>query len=104
MPIKLNRPLCLIDLETTGVDVATARIVEIAILKVNPDGTRKEYVQRLNPGIPIPPESIEFHKITDEDVKDAPVFAQVAASIIDFIEDADMAGYNSNKFDIPVLA
>ncbi|MFI5203829.1 MAG: exonuclease domain-containing protein [Flavobacteriales bacterium] len=104
MPIKLNRSLCLIDLETTGVDVATARIVEIAILKINPDNSRSEFVERLNPGVPIPPESTEFHKITDEDIKNAPTFAQVAASVIDFIEDADMAGYNSNKFDIPVLA
>lgn len=104
MPIKLNRPLCLIDLETTGVDVATARIVEIAILKINPDYSRTEFVQRLNPGVPIPPESTEFHKITDEDIKDAPTFAQIAAGVIDFIADSDMAGYNSNKFDIPVLA
>jgi DNA polymerase-3 subunit epsilon len=104
MPLKLNRPLCLIDLETTGVDVATAKIIEIAILKVQPDFSKTVYEKRLNPGIPIPIETIEFHKISDEDIKDAPSFASITSEIIDFIGDGDLAGFNSNKFDIPVLA
>ncbi|HYG53245.1 MAG TPA: 3'-5' exonuclease, partial [Flavobacteriales bacterium] len=103
MNLTLNRPLCFFDLETTGVDIITARIVEIAILKVNPDGTREMYNRRVNPGIPIPPDSTAIHHITDEDVKNEPMFGAIANEILTFFSDGDLAGFNSNKFDIPVL-
>ncbi len=101
--IKLNRPLCFFDLETTGVDITTARIVEIAILKIYPDGERKMFTKRVNPQIPIPAESTAIHGITDDDIKNAPKFLEIANEILDFFEEGDLAGFNSNKFDIPVL-
>src|SRR5699024_7644530 len=103
MELKLERPLAFFDLETTGVNVSTDRIVEIAIIKVMPDGSEKSFVKRLNPGIPIPKESSLFHGIYDEDVKDSPKFAELGKEIADFIGDADLAGYNSNRFDVPML-
>src|SRR5690606_33733283 len=104
MKLTLNRPLAVFDLETTGVDVTNDRIVEIAILKIQPDGTTEEFLKRVNPEMPIPAESSEIHGIYDKDVADEPTFTQLADSVATFIADADLAGYNSNKFDIPVLA
>lgn len=104
MKLKLKRPLVFIDLETTGVDASKDRIVEISLVKVYPDGKEEIKTRRINPGMPIPPESTAIHGITDEDVKDEPRFEQLAKSLAAYIEGCDMAGYNSNKFDIPVLA
>lgn len=104
MKLKLERPLAVFDLETTGLDISNDRIVEIAIIKVLTDGTTQEYHKRVNPEMEIPEETSKIHGITYEDIKDAPTFAQLANEIAEFIGDADLAGYNSNKFDIPVLA
>ena len=102
--LNLQKSLAFFDLETTGLDVTNDRIIEIGILKMNPDGSQERYEKRINPEIPISKESSEITGISDDDVKDCPTFAQVAQEIADFIGDADLAGYNSNKFDIPVLA
>ena len=103
LQLNLKRPLAFFDLETTGVNVSSDRIVEISILKAMPDGTQEIKTLKINPRIPIPLESSLVHGIYDEDVKDAPTFKQVSKGIIDFLGDADLAGYNSNRFDIPVL-
>ena len=103
MPLQLKRPLVFIDLETTGINLATDRIVEIAIVKVFPDGSKSVKRKIINPKMPIPKSSIEIHGITDEMVKDAPPFKQVANELKQFIDDADFSGYNSNRFDIPLL-
>lgn len=102
--LKLNRPLCFLDLETTGVNVASDRIVEIAIMKLHPNGDRDSKCMKINPERPIPAESTTFHHITDEMVKDCPTFKQAAPMLYAFIEGCDLAGYNSNKFDVPMLA
>jgi DNA polymerase-3 subunit epsilon len=103
MKLNLNRPLAFFDLETTGVNVGSDRIVEIAILKAMPDGTEIIKTLRINPEMPIPLHSSLIHGIYDKDVSDQPTFRAVAQEISDFIGDADLAGYNSNRFDIPVL-
>jgi DNA polymerase-3 subunit epsilon len=103
LQLNLKRPLAFFDLETTGVNVSSDRIVEISILKAMPDGTQEIKTLKINPRIPIPIESSLVHGIYDEDIKDAPTFKQAAQEIIDFLGDADLAGYNSNRFDIPVL-
>ena len=103
MTLKLERPLAFLDLETTGVNTAKDRIIEIAIIKLNTDGTRENYEQRLNPGIPIPLETSEIHGIYDYDVINAPNFKDVANDIKAFINNCDLGGFNSNKFDIPLL-
>jgi DNA polymerase-3 subunit epsilon len=103
MKLNLKRPLAFFDLETTGVNVASDRIVEIAILKAMPDGDEIVKTLRINPEMPIPLSSSLIHGIYEEDIKDAPTFKSVAQEIADFIGDADLAGYNSNRFDIPVL-
>lgn len=103
MPLTLTRPLVFIDLETTGINLATDRIVEIAIVKLNPDGSRAEKQKLINPGIPIPKTASAIHGITDEKVKDAPTFKQVANELKQFIDHSDLSGYNSNRFDIPLL-
>jgi DNA polymerase-3 subunit epsilon len=103
MNLKLTRPLAFFDLETTGVNVATDRIVEISILKVYPNGNKDSLTRRINPTIPIPLQASEVHGIYDVDVIDCPTFAELSNEILAFIKDADLAGYNSNKFDIPVL-
>lgn len=103
MKLNLNRPLAFFDLETTGVNVGSDRIVEIAILKAMPDGTELIKTMLINPGMPIPLQSSLIHGIYDKDVADAPLFKDVAAELVAFLEDADLAGYNSNRFDIPVL-
>lgn len=104
MEINLTRPLVFFDLETTGVDVAKDRIVEIALLKIHKCGKEEVYVKRVNPECPIPPEASEVHGIYDGDVEKAPKFKEIAKDIVRFIEGCDMAGYNSNKFDVPLLA
>lgn len=103
MKLNLKRPLAFFDLETTGVNIAIDKIVEIAILKVMPDGEELVFTAKVNPGIPIPAESSMFHGIYDEDVKDLPTFQEIGAEVAAFIGDADLAGYNSNKFDVPML-
>jgi DNA polymerase-3 subunit epsilon len=102
--LQLTRPLAFIDLETTGINIGNDRIIEIAIIKVMPDGTTISKVKRLNPGMPIPAESTEVHGIRDEDVKDCPTFREVANELRQFLDHCDLAGYNSNRFDIPLLA
>lgn len=102
--LQLSKPLAVIDLETTGVNLSTDRIVEIAIVKIQPDGQRLVKRKLLNPEIPISAVSVEMHGITNEMVKDAPTFRQVANEIRQFLENCDLAGYNSNRFDIPLLA
>ena len=104
MKLNLKNPLVFFDLETTGVNVTSDRIVEIAIIKVNPNGTEEEKSMRINPTIPIPKDASKIHKIYDEDIKDAPTFKSVAKEIAAFIEGCDLAGFNSNRFDIPLLA
>lgn len=104
MELKLKRPIAFIDLETTGIKVATDRIVEISIVKIHPNGNKDVKTRRINPEIPIPAETSEIHGIYDEDVKDEPTFKQMARSLDEFLTNCDLAGYNSNKFDIPLLA
>ena len=102
--LNLNRPLAVFDLETTGVNVGKDKIVEISVIKINPDGTEEVLDQRLNPEMPIPPEVTKIHGISDDDVKDAPTFKAFAPQLLKFLGNADLGGYNSNKFDIPLLA
>jgi DNA polymerase-3 subunit epsilon len=104
MNIKLERSLAIFDLEATGLNITKDRIVEIAIIKINPDGSREDYHKRINPQIPIPNEVSAIHGIHDEDIKDEPVFADILDELMNFMGDADIAGYNSNKFDLPLLA
>lgn len=103
MELNLIKPIAVFDLETTGVNVATDRIVEISIIKINPDGKEQILSQRINPGIPIPEEASKIHGITDDAVKDMPSFAEYAPKLVQFLGNCDLAGYNSNKFDIPLL-
>ena len=104
MKLNLKNPIVFLDLETTGINVVTDRIVEIALLKIFPDGHEEEKLQRINPGIPIPPQASAIHGIYDEDVKDAPLFKEVAKIYAKFIEGCDLAGFNSTRFDIPLLS
>lgn len=101
--LNLERPLIFFDLETTGTNVTHDRIVEISYIKVWPDGHDERKSRRLNPEMPIPAASTAVHHITDEDVRDAPTFRQIAKSLLQIFEGCDIAGYNSNKFDVPVL-
>ena len=103
MQLILKNPLLFFDIETTGLNVASDRIVEISILKVMPDGTEEMKTRRLNPTIPISPEAMAIHHITNEEVADCPTFKEVAKSLAQWIEGCDLAGYNSIKFDIPIL-
>lgn len=104
MNLSLTRNFVMLDLETTGLDVAKDRIIEIALIKTAPNGEQSEFYKRINPTIPITKESAEITGITDEMVANEPTFAQLADEIAAFIGDSDLGGYNSNKFDIPVLA
>jgi len=104
MKLKINKPIAFFDLETTGIKVATDRIVEISIVKLHPDGKREIKTRRVNPEIPIPAETSAIHGIYDEDVKDEPTFKKLAKSLDQFLNNCDLAGYNSNRFDIPLLA
>lgn len=103
MNLKLKRPIIFFDLETTGVDAAHDRIVEISMVKVEPDGTKQVKTRRINPEMPIPAEATAVHGISDEDVKDEPTFKQIAKSLSKFIEGCDFGGFNSNRFDLPML-
>jgi len=103
MPLQLTRPLAFIDLETTGVNLACDRIIEIAIVKILPDKIKHVKRKILNPQIPIPQGSSDIHGFTDEMVKDSPTFKEVANELKQFIDNADLSGYNSNRFDIPLL-
>lgn len=104
MVLKLNKPICFFDLETTGVQVATDRIVEISILKVWPNGNKESVTWRVNPEQPIPAQATEIHGIDDDMVADQPNFKTLAPKVIQMIKDSDLAGFNSNRFDIPLLA
>jgi DNA polymerase-3 subunit epsilon len=104
MNLHLTKPLCVFDLETTGTQITKDRIVQIAIIKLLPNGEQQEYNQLINPTIVITDEIALIHGITNERVKNCPTFREKAKEIADFIGDSDLAGYNSNKFDIPVLA
>lgn len=103
MKLNLTRPLVFFDLETTGTSITRDRIVEISYIMVFPDGTTEEKCRRINPEMHIPEASTAIHHITDDDVKDAPAFRQIAVSLNEQLEDCDIAGYNSNKFDVPLL-
>ena len=103
MKLNLKRPIVFFDLETTGVDTAKDRIVEISMVKVMPDGEEIVKTRKINPGIHIPEEATAIHGITDEDVKDCPTFAQIARSLEQFIAGCDFGGFNSNRFDLPML-
>ena len=103
MNLKLKRPIIFFDLETTGVDTASDRIVEISMVKIGVDGTKTVKTRRINPEMPIPAEATAVHGITDEDVKDEPTFKQIAKSLAQFIEGCDFGGFNSNRFDLPML-
>ena len=104
MKLKLTRPLCFFDLETTGVNVTKDRIIEIAVLKLHPDGTKEDKVWRVNPECPIPAQVSAVHGIYDADVADEPNFKALSNTIYNFIKNSDLAGYNSDRFDIPLLA
>ena len=104
MELKLNRPICFFDLETTGIEVAKDRIVEISIFKVFPNGTTESKTWLVNPTIPIPPQTTAVHGITDEKVANEPTFKELATQVHNMIKDSDLGGYNSDRFDIPLLA
>lgn len=101
--LQLTRPIVCFDLETTGIDPASDRIVEISILRLEPDGTRLTRTRRINPGRPIPEEATAVHGIRDEDVAQAPSFRQVAKGLLELLEGADLTGFNVARFDIPLL-
>lgn len=103
MELSLKNPIVFIDLETTGINIATDRIVELTILKVSPNGKEDLKTYRINPTIPIPPIVTAIHGIKDEDVKDCPTFKEMARSLANEMEGCDFAGFNSNKFDFPLL-
>jgi len=104
MNLNLSKPLCFFDLETTGINISKDRIVEIAILKVHPNGKEESKTWLVNPEMKIPQEVIEIHGITDEAVADKPTFKELAKEIYSMIKDSDLGGFNSNRFDIPLLA
>lgn len=103
MKLNLKRPLAFFDLEATGTNIGADRIVEISVIKLNPDGSEDIKTWRVNPEMPIPLESSLIHGIYDEDIKGEPVFKAIANDVAEFIGDSDLAGFNSNKFDIPML-
>ena len=103
MKLKLTKPIAFVDLETTGVTIGQDRIVEISIIKMMPDGSEQVKTKRVNPEMPIPPGSTKVHGITDADVANEPTFKMIAGEIASFIDNSDLAGYNSNKFDVPLL-
>jgi len=103
MKLKLERPIVFFDLETTGTNILHDRIVEISMIKVFPDGHDEQRTVRINPGMPIPPEATAIHHITDADVADKPTFAQIARQLAASFEGCDIGGFNSNRFDVPML-
>ena len=104
MQLQLKNPVVFLDLETTGINIATDRIVEVAFVKVNVNGGEEEKLLRINPEVPIPEEASKIHGIYDDDVKDEPTFKEVAKTLAKFIEGCDLVGFNSKRFDIPLLA
>lgn len=104
MKLSLTRPLCFFDLETTGVNVAKDRVVEISILKIFPNGNKESKTWLVNPEMPIPPQTTAVHGITDEKVANEPTFKQLSKDIYSMIKGSDLAGFNSDRFDIPLLA
>lgn len=104
MDLQLSKPICFFDLETTGTNICKDRIVEIAILKVFPNGNKESYTWLVNPEMDIPAEVVAIHGISNEKVVNEPTFKDLAARIHDLIKGCDLAGYNSNRFDIPLLA
>ncbi len=103
MFLKLKKPLAFFDLETTGINIVNDRIVEVAIVKVHPNGEKETRTHLINPGMPIPKESSMIHGIYDEDVKDKPAFKEIAKTLGTFLEGCDLAGFNIAKFDVPML-
>jgi len=103
MNLTLTRPIACVDLETTGVSITQDRIVEISIIKVSPDGSKDVRTRRMNPGIPIPSEASAVHGIYDADVANEPTFKMLANGIKQYLENCDLCGFNSNKFDFPIL-
>ena len=103
MKLKINKPICFFDLETTGVDTMKDRIVEIAVIKIFPNGNRESKKYLINPEMPIPKEASDVHGITDEMVADCPTFSKYAKNLNEYMGDSDLGGYNSNSFDIPML-
>lgn len=103
MQLNLKNPIVFFDLETTGTNIIKDRIVEISFLKIHPNGKEESKTRRINPEMPIPPETTAIHGISDEDVKDCPTFKEIAKSLASQIEGCDLAGFNSNRFDIPLL-
>ena len=104
MKLNLKNPLVFFDLETTGINITRDRIVEISLLKVHPNGKEEIKSRLINPEMPIPAQSTAIHGITDDDVKDSPTFKQVAKSLADMLEGCDLAGFNSSRFDVPMLS
>ncbi|MDE3741368.1 3'-5' exonuclease [Maribacter polysaccharolyticus] len=104
MELKLTRPICFFDLETTGTNVAQDRIVEISILKVYPNGNKESKTWLVNPGVPIPDEVVKIHGISNEKVANEPTFKELSKEIYAMIKDSDLGGFNSDRFDIPLLA
>ncbi len=104
MNLKISKPICFFDLETTGVNVSLDRIVEISILKIFPNGNKESKTWLVNPGVPIPLEASNIHGITNDIIKNEPLFKMIASDIKSMINNCDLAGFNSNKFDIPLLA
>ncbi len=104
MNLKLHKPLCIFDLETTGIDISKDRIVEICILKINPDASRESKTWLINPEMHIPEKASEVHGIYDEDVADKPTLKDIAPQIMQMLSGADLGGFNSNRFDVPLLA
>lgn len=104
MDLNLKKPLAFIDLETTGINVTTDRIVELSVLKIIPGGKEEWMTTRVNPEMPIPPKSTAIHGIRNEDVASCPVFREIARNLSAFLDGCDLAGYNAIKFDIPLLA
>jgi len=102
--LVLNRPIVFFDIESTGLNIGSDRIVELALLKVDTSGEKMAKTYRVNPEMPIPPEVTQIHGITDADVADAPTFKMIAGEVAAIIRDCDLGGYNSDKFDIPMLA
>jgi DNA polymerase-3 subunit epsilon len=104
LELKLKRPIVFFDLETTGINVSSDRIVELSLLKISPNGKEQWMTIRINPEMPISPKATEIHGISDEDVAGEPTFREVAKTLAHFLGGCDLAGYNSIKFDIPLLA
>jgi len=104
MELKLNKPICFFDLETTGINVSKDRIVEISILKIFPNGNKESFTWRVNPEMKIPAVTTAIHGISDEMVANEPTFKELANKVYDLIKDSDLGGFNSNRFDIPLLA